>query len=87
MRLIIEEADIVAVAEVVAGALALEDATAAQVAAALLDADLIEAAAMNDVVEIVLEALAVEEPEEARAAVERIGVVEPEGDWLDDSLG
>ena len=58
-----------AVAEVVAGALALEDATAAQVAAALFDADLIEAAAMNDVVEIVLEALAVEEPEEARAAV------------------
>jgi uncharacterized membrane protein len=68
-ELIIEEADIVTVAEVVAGALALEDATAAQVAAALVDADLIEAAAMNDVVEIVLEVLAVEESEEARAAV------------------
>jgi hypothetical protein len=68
-ELIIEEADILAVAEVVAGVWALEDATAAQVAAVLLDADLIEAAAINDVVEIVLEALAVEEPEQARASI------------------
>jgi uncharacterized membrane protein len=72
-ELIIEEADIVTVAEVVAAALALEGTTAAQAAAqaaaALLDADLIEAAAINDATEIVLEALAVEEPEEAGAAV------------------
>jgi uncharacterized membrane protein len=67
-ELIIAEADIVIVAEVVAGALALEDATAAQAVAALLDADLIEPAAMNDAIEIVLEALAVEDPEQASAS-------------------
>jgi len=66
-ELIIAEADIVAVAEVVAGVLAVADATAAQVAAALIDADLIEKAATNDVIEIVLEALAVEEAEEVGA--------------------
>ncbi len=68
-ELIIEEAAILEATEVMAGALALEDATAAQVATALLDAALIEEAAMNDAAEIVLAVLAVEEPEEAGLAV------------------
>jgi len=73
-ELIIEEAAILEAAEVVAGALALADATAAQVATALLDADLIEEAAMNDAAEIVFEALTMEEPEEARAVVGQASV-------------